>query len=154
MIKGLKALFGASAPSAVRAEATAREAAAALLVETALADHHFSDAERARIALALGSAFGVSGEEAESLVVKGEELAHRAVDHYRFTKVVKEQMSVEEREALVEQLWRVAMADGANTADEDAFIRRICPLLAIDDRARVLARKRAEAHAAIATGQD
>lgn len=146
MIKGLKALFGAGAAQTARAEVTPREAAAALLVETALADHHFSEMERARIAQALRSAFELSADEAESLVAKGEALAHRAVDHYRFTKVVKEKMSVEEREALVEQLWRVAMADGGNTADEDAFIRRICPLLAVDDRARVLARKRAEAN--------
>ena len=50
-----------------------------------------------------------------------------------------------EREALVQQLWAVALADGGNSADEDAFIRRICPLLAVDDRVRILARQRAEA---------
>jgi uncharacterized tellurite resistance protein B-like protein len=150
MIKGLKALFGGGVARTAPAELGPREAAAVLLVETAMADHDFDEAEAARMARALTQAFGVSREEAQDLILKAEALVHGAVDHYRFTKIVKEQMALEEREALVEHLWAVALADGGNTAEEDAFIRRICPLLAIDDRARVLARKRAEAR----RGQD
>lgn len=145
MIKALKAMLGGGAKRPARQECSPREAAAALLIETAMVDHLFDDAEASRIVQALCGAFGCEKSDAESLVLKGEELVKTAVDHYRFTKVVKEQLPLEQREALVEELWSVALADGVNTADEDAFIRRICPLLAVDDRVRILARQRAEA---------
>lgn len=150
MIKGLKSLFGGAAASPARKGPTPREAASALLVETAMCDGIFDDIEAGRMVRALSHAFGIDKPAAESLVFRGEELVRESVDHYRFTRVVKEQMEEAERLALVEHLWAVALADGVNTAEEDSFIRRICPLLAIDDRARILARQRAEAR----KGQD
>ncbi len=152
MIRALKTLLRGAAPSSEKTETGPREAAAALLVETAMADHIYDDVERAHIMEALRSTFAIGAEDARALLDKGEDLARHAVDHYRFTRVVKEQMTLEEREMLVEQLWRVAIADGARNAAEESFIRRLCPLLAVDDRARVLARQRAEA--ALRGGQE
>lgn len=144
MLKALKALFGGAQPEA-RTEPSPREAAATLLVETALADGVYADREQDRIRQAIASAFNLDEAETAALLETAECYAEAAVDHYRFTKVVKEQMPLEERETLMEHLWTVAMADGEQTADEESFIRRIGPLLAVTDRARVLARKRAEA---------
>ena len=87
----------------------------------------------------------MSPDKAADVLDKAEELAETAVDHHRFTKVVKTCLSEQERVALVEQLWMVALADGEKSPFEDAFLRRIAPLLAVDDRERVFARSRAEA---------
>ena len=39
----------------------------------------------------------------------------------------------------------VALADGEKSPFEDAFLRRVAPLLGVDDRERAYARARAEA---------
>lgn len=120
-------------------------AATALLVEAALADGIYADCEQDQIRETLENAFEMSSEKAAEVLDKAEELAETAVDHHRFTKVVKTCLSEQERVALVEQLWMVALADGEKSPFEDAFLRRIAPLLAVDDRDRVFARSRAEA---------
>ena len=41
----------------------------------------------------------------------------------------------------------MALADGEKSPFEDAFLRRVAPLLGVEDRDRVFARSRAEAKA-------
>lgn len=120
-------------------------AATALLVEAALADGIYADCEQDQISHILGAAFGMAPEKAARVLDQAEALAETAVDHHRFTKVVKACLDKQERIALLEQLWLVALADGEKSPFEDAFIRRIAPLLAVGDRERIFARSRAEA---------
>lgn len=142
----IKNLFAKSDPTA-HPETDPHVAATALLVEAALADGIYADCEHAMIVHTLEAAFGLPPEKAEHVLEQAEQLAETAVDHHRFTKVVKTCLSEQERIALVEQLWSVALADGEKSPFEDAFVRRIAPLLGIDDRERVFARSRAEAKA-------
>jgi uncharacterized tellurite resistance protein B-like protein len=122
-------------------------AATTLLVEAALADGIYADCEQDRIRDILGAAFSLDAARVERILDQAESLAETAIDHHRFTKVVKACLAKQERIALLEQLWLVVLADGEKSPFEDAFIRRIGPLLAVDDRERVFARKRAEARA-------
>jgi len=142
----LKKIFGAKATSS-NPEINPHVAATALLVEAALADGIYADCEQDQILETLAAAFKLEGDEAKIILDKAEELAETAVDHHRFTKVVKTCLSEQERVALIEELWMVALADGEKSPFEDAFVRRIAPLLGIDDRERVFARSRAEAKA-------
>lgn len=130
-----------------RPETDPHVAATALLVEAALADGIYADCEEDIILDTLKVAFEMDAEKARNVLNQAEELAETAVDHHRFTKVVKTCLSEQERVALIEQLWSVALADGEKSPFEDAFVRRIAPLLGIDDRERVFARSRAEAKA-------
>ncbi len=142
----LKNLFGKS-EATPRPEIDPHVAATALLVEAALSDGIYADCEQDMIVDTLEAAFGMDPEKAAKVLDQAEELAETAVDHHRFTKVVKTCLSEQERIALIEQLWMVALADGEKSPFEDAFVRRIAPLLGIDDRERVFARSRAEAKA-------
>lgn len=142
----LKKIFGAKATTS-NPEIDPHVAATALLVEAALADGIYADCEQEQILTTLGVAFSLDAEKAKSVLDKAEELAETAVDHHRFTKVVKTCLSEQERVALIEELWMVALADGEKSPFEDAFVRRIAPLLGIYDRERVFARSRAEAKA-------
>jgi len=146
VIEFFKSLFGGQ-PAEPENELDPRVAATALMVEAALSDGVYADMEEDSIRKILAGAFGLSDDEASAILAEAEELAEAAVDHYRFTKVVKENLTRDQREALVEHLWDVAYADGERAPVEDAFIRRVAPLLAVDDRARIRARKRAENHA-------
>ncbi|MBR9826515.1 MAG: TerB family tellurite resistance protein [Alphaproteobacteria bacterium] len=142
----IKRLFNKTGTEA-QPETDPHVAATALLVEAALADGIYADCEQDTIINTLEVAFGLEGEKARRILDQAEELAETAVDHHRFTKVVKTCLSEQERVALIEQLWLVALADGEKSPFEDAFVRRIAPLLGIDDRERVFARSRAEAKA-------
>ena len=137
--------FFAPTEADLRPETDPHVAACTLLVEAALADGIYADCEQDQIRTILGSAFGLSEARVAFVLEQGEELAESAVDHHRFTKVVKACLSRQERISLVEQLWLVALADGEKSPFEDAFIRRIGPLLAVEDRDRIFARTRAEA---------
>jgi len=142
----IKKIFGGT-DSDPRPEIDPHVAATALLVEAALADGIYADCEQDVITETLQAAFGMTEARAAEVLDKAEELAESAVDHHRFTKVVKTCLSEQERIGLIEHLWSVALADGEKSPFEDAFLRRISPLLGVSDRERVFARSRAEAKA-------
>ncbi|MEA1942373.1 MAG: TerB family tellurite resistance protein [Pseudomonadota bacterium] len=144
MFDSIKRLFATETDES-HPEIDPHVAATALLVEAALADGIYADCEQEQILGILRAAFSMQPDKAERVLDQAEGLAESAVDHHRFTKVVKACLDRQERIALLEQLWRVALADGEKSPFEDAFIRRISPLLAVEDRDRVFARSRAEA---------
>ena len=145
MFDSLKKMMSGKEPAKAHSEIDPHIAAAALLVEAALSDGIYADVEAEQIHEILMVTFGMDEEKARSVQTEAEDLAEDAADHHRFTKVVKACLPEAERIALVENLWLVALADGEKSPFEDSFIRRIAPLLAVDDRQRVMARSRAEA---------
>lgn len=120
-------------------------AATALLVEAALADGVYAEAEEAAIRKILQGAFGLTPDAAAAMLAEAEDLAEAAADHFRFTHAVKFGLPHDERLALVEHLWTVALSDGEKCAIEDAFIRKVAALLAVTDRERAEAKARAKA---------
>lgn len=118
-------------------------AAAALMVQAALSDGVYADVESDMILDLLKTGFHLDDAKARALLDEAEGLAETALDHYQFTKVIKE-LPEERRMAFMVQLWRVALADGEKDAHEDALIRRLAPLLALSDRQRAEARQAAQ----------
>jgi len=123
------------------------EAAAALLVEAALSDGVYANMESDMIAMILLESFDFDAERADALLARGEILAEEAIGSHQFTRHVKA-LPLAEREAVIEGLFRVAMADGDKCPYEEAYIRHVASLLHIDDVRRAHARKRAEARVA------
>lgn len=147
MFDKLKAFFGGAEGDA-RPAIDPHIAATTLLVEAALSDGIYADCEQDQIKEILAAAFLLDPEAVDRVLDEAEALAEGAIDHYTFTKVVKANLTSAERNALIEQLWMVALADGEKSPFEDAFLRRVAPLLGVDDRERAYARARAEAKAA------
>lgn len=119
-------------------------AAAALLVEAALADGVYADLESDRISMILLESFGFDADRADALLAEGEALAEESVGAHEFTKQVKK-LPETQRLKMIEGLYYVALADGEKCPYEDAFIRHVASLLHIEDVPRAMARKRAEA---------
>jgi uncharacterized tellurite resistance protein B-like protein len=119
-----------------------RLAAAALLVEAAEVDEGFTAEERSAIRRILQARFGLSASEAQKLVLEGQRASERSVQLFRFTRVLNERASPEERLALIEMLWEVVLADGELDPLEDTLLRRIGGLIDVPDRARGEARQR------------
>jgi len=145
MIKALKNLF--SGKQEMDADASSPElATAALMVEAAMTDGVYADVEHDRIMEILTEGFELSQADAEAMLSKAEDLAEQAVDHHRFTKIVKD-LPHEQRMVMMTHLWSVTLADGERDAHEDALLRRLAPLLALSDRDRAQARQAAESRA-------
>ncbi len=143
MIKALKRLFSRSEPISDK-KLDPYVAAAALLVEAALADGVYANIESDRIALILLESFNLDADRADAVLEAAEMEAEDAIDAYRFTSRVKT-LPATERQAVIEGLFLVALADGERCPFEDAYIRQVASLLHVDDISRAQARKRAEA---------
>ena len=123
----------------------ARLALAALLVRVARTDGAYDDREVQRIDSALATRFGLSPFEAAALRGRAERLEEEAPDTVRFTRAIKDHVALEDRVAVVEALWEVALADGRRDAEEDSLLRTVAPLLGVEDADSNIARRRVEA---------
>ena len=118
---------------------------AALLVEAARADEDYTDQERRLIDRTLATKFALSAPDAAALRVAAEADQAEANDLYKFTSVLKDAMSREEKIALIEDLWRVVLTDDTRDPHEEMVIRRLLGLIHLEDRESQLARRRVEA---------
>lgn len=143
MIKALKSLFTGSRTAETDSETSPELATAALMVEAAMTDGVYANVEHDQIMKVLTTGFGLDDDKASVMLAEAEDLIDQAVDHYRFTKIVKE-LPHEKRVEMLTHLWSVVLADGENDAHEDALLRRLAPLLALDDHDRARARQAAQ----------
>lgn len=102
---------------------------ALLLIEVERADFAEDITEREATLRLLREHFELSDEEAELLVRE----AHRTADHaaslQAFTRRLHEALTYDEKLAIVEMLWKVALADSHLDKHEDHVVRKIADLL-------------------------
>ncbi len=146
MMGFLSKIFSSGAKTPAQKSIEPEVAAAALLVEAALADGIYADIESDQIAMILLESFDFDAARADSVLAQGEALAEEAVDAHQFTKHVKK-LPMDQRISIIEGLYLVAFADGEKCPIEDAFIRHVAGLLHVEDVPRAGARKRAQARA-------
>lgn len=119
----------------------------ALLVEAALVDGVYVNAESDMIAEVLLDVFGFDADKADAVIAEAETLAEEAVGSHQFTRHAKK-LPLAERVKVIEAIYQVVMADGERCKVEDAYVRHVAGLLHVDDVRRAEARQRAEARAA------
>ncbi|MCZ4262430.1 MAG: tellurite resistance TerB family protein [Limimaricola soesokkakensis] len=124
-------------------DADARLALGALLVRIARADGQYSAEEARRIDRILGTRYALSDGAAAALRADCEVMEAEAPDTVRFTRAIKDAVSYEEREAVIEALWEVVLADGQRDEEEDALMRMVAPMLGVSDPDSARARQRA-----------
>lgn len=152
MIAGIKQFFDQFIAPAAQAAGPGKEhalqvATAALLLEITRADGEILPDERAAIVAALQGHFGLNAREHESLLALAEQEASEANDYYQFTSLINRSCTREEKLRIVENLWRVAMADAHLDAHELHLMRRLADLLHIGHADNVAAKQRARAAA-------
>ncbi len=118
-------------------------AVAALLIEAAFMDEQFEANERSKITELLKSRFGLGDEEAGRLIDAAEQEVHDSSQLFRFTRVVNQRFSQEDRVELMEMLWEVVYVDGELHDYEAGLMRRIAGLIHVTDQDSGAARKRA-----------
>lgn len=140
MFDRLKALF--TKPREAHDQASLRLAAAALLVEAAVLDGHFSDGERAAISTILRRRFELSESEAAELLADASVHQGQATDLFAMTRELNKVYDAGERIELIEMVCEVVYADGVMHDHESSLLRRVGELIYVSDRDRAEARKR------------
>lgn len=106
-----------------------RVATALLLVEVARADYADDVAEDATMLASLKQFFALDDAAAALLLDEARSAADKAVELQQFTRRLHEQLTVSEKQRIVEMLWQVALADLRLDKHEDHLVRRIAELL-------------------------
>ena len=122
----------------------ARLAIASVLVMAARADGKYDADEEAMIDRALMARFGISAAQAKGLRDEGEQAEAEAIDIYQFTKAIRTAIPNEERVAIIEELWRVVLADGVRDPHEDTLMRQIVDRLGLSPMDSALARQKVQ----------
>ncbi len=117
-------------------------AEAALMYHVIAVDGVVRDEEKGRMAEVLSRQFNLSEEETRSLALEAKTAEHEAIDLYKFTSILKNTLTREERILIIEHLWEMVFADGVLHELEDNVVWRIAELLAVDSRDRVLLKQR------------
>lgn len=120
----------------------ARLALTALLVRVARTDGDYAPEEKDRIDRIVATRYALSPFEATELRNRAETLESEAPDTVVFTEAIKQAVDYDNRLAVVEALWQVALADGQRDADEDALLRLVSKFLGVSDMDSARARQR------------
>ena len=121
----------------------AEVAIVALLVRVARADDVNRAAERERIDAILCRR-GLSAAAAADRRAAAEMIEAEAPYTVRFTRAIKERVSLEDRVEVIAAMWEIALADGERSADEEATIRMAAQLMGVTDVDSAQARQRVQ----------
>ncbi|HEY8049731.1 MAG TPA: TerB family tellurite resistance protein [Ramlibacter sp.] len=120
-----------------------RVAVAVLLVEVMRAEDGVTAQEREAVTAALGNHFGAGGQ-LEQLVVLAQEASRTANDFFQFTNTLNERFSRDQKIQVIEEMWRVAYADGHLGTLENSVIARVSDLLHVTHGEYIAAKVRAQ----------
>ena len=126
-------------------ETTAAHAAAALLLEMTEADLEVTPEERQAVRRALAATFGLKGSEIDRLIREADAHLDRQVSFYPHVQTINALCEPDEKALIVEQMWRVAMADGDLDKYEEHYLRKLCQLLHVPHQTFIQARHKVEA---------
>jgi uncharacterized tellurite resistance protein B-like protein len=134
MLKGLREMLNRTLGDAEQDNPQAREhglqlATATLLIEVMRADYQEDLTENEAVFEQVKRFFRLSEDEALMLVKEAETEADHSVELQSFTRLLHERLSLDEKHAVVEMLWRVALADDHLDKHEDHLVRKLAGLL-------------------------
>jgi uncharacterized tellurite resistance protein B-like protein len=122
-----------------------RVATALLLIEVARSDYADDFAEDAEMLESLKQFFALDDAAATLLLEEARSTANQAVELQQFTRRLHEQLSVAEKQRVVEMLWQVALADRRLDKHEDHLVRRIAELMYVSHADLIRIRNRVRA---------
>jgi uncharacterized tellurite resistance protein B-like protein len=118
-------------------------AACALLLEVAHADGEFTTEEQARIEDALGRHFGLDEPLRKELIALAETERSQSIDHFQFTRLIRENYDLGQKMLLAELMWGVILSDGKVADHEGYLVRKLASLLELPAAYLSQARQRA-----------
>lgn len=110
------------------------QVSATLLVEIARSDHDVDADERATIRAALAGSFALAPEEIDEILDAALADSDASVSLHAHVRRINESLDKAGKIALVEQMWRVALADGDIDGHEEYTVRKLADLLYVKHR--------------------
>lgn len=107
---------------------------AILMIDIALADTNFHQEERRLISVLLSNTFEIDQTTIDELILNAEKRLEQSVSLHNFTRLLNEELEQEDKISVIENLWRVAYADGVLDKYEEYYIRKIADLLYISHK--------------------
>lgn len=117
-------------------------AVAALLVEILRADYEVEESERQQVARSIGALLHLGPAESAALLELAERHIDQSHDLFQFTSMINRSFSADEKQRLIEHLWRVARSDETIHKYEEHLIRRIADLLHVSHSSFIAAKLR------------
>lgn len=118
-------------------DAAVRLATAVLMVDVALVDSNFDEAEFDQMMDLIRKHFGLGPQEAADLINAANAKADELVSVHEFTQLLHEHLSHDEKARVVQLLWTVAYADGQLDKYESSLVLKVSDLLYVS-RGRVM----------------
>lgn len=122
-----------------------KRAVAGLLMEMARMNFEVKDERLGMAARLLRRGLDLSEAETEALVAEAAKKSGRYTSYYEPVQAINRGCSAEQKVNLIEQLWRVAYADGEVDMYEEHLVRKIAELLYVPHVDFITAKHRAQA---------
>ena len=103
----------------------AQLALGALLVRVAFADRHYQASEVGQIDRILAATFALKPLDAAKLRATCEALERDAPGTPEFARILKDEVAYQDRKALADAMWSVALADGERDDAEEQMLQSI-----------------------------
>jgi len=113
----------------------------AIFIRIAKLDGVFDKEELQEITFFLKKRYNLSPQDIDNIISEATKLESDLNDNVQLTKRIKDTVEFEDRFDLLEDSWRLIMADGERTYQEDSFMRLFCSLLGLSDKDNAIARK-------------
>jgi len=123
-------------------------ATCALFLEMAHIDGEFDDRERTHILQILKKQLGFSEEQVAPIMEAAKEELEGSIDLWRFTSLINQNYTMGEKIQVIEEVWRIAYADGHLDKHEDYLVHKMADLLRLTHKQLIDAKLRALATAA------
>jgi uncharacterized tellurite resistance protein B-like protein len=137
MIDIVKKFFGKTGKRAekeVDSGHDVRVATCALLIEMGNIDGEFSEEEQEHLINNLKGEYGLSDENIKELMKTAHRELDGSIDLWRFTNLINQNYSHDEKNRIMEMVWRVVYADGKLDKHEDYLVRKMAALLRLSHK--------------------
>lgn len=119
--------------------------AVALMVHAARIDGFYSAEEAQVMHKQIQKHFEISEEEATLLIKDADNAERDAIDLYKFTRKLNDELDNDGRKEIVRMLWKIVLADNEITPFEDNLIWRVSELLGVSTNDRIALREQVKA---------
>ena len=114
---------------------------AAIFIRIAKLDGVFDKEELDEIRTFLKKRYNLLEKEIDNVIFEATKLESSLNDNVQLTKKIKDTVAFEDRFGLLQDAWRLIIADGKRSYQEDSFMRLFCSLLGLSDKDNAIARK-------------
>ena len=134
MLKKIRSIFTKTSEEVSEKEQVTQKidkTCAALIIEVALADKIFDESEVTLLKEMLLKAYTLEAEDIQDLIENAEKTVEESTSLYGYTREVNDNFDYESKLNLIDQLWRIAFADGHLDKYEEHVVRKIADLIHI-----------------------